>query len=478
MNVRLGSFAKKKNSTAVPSGGLVTTITGALRDGCSVERPMIGFAADRMTSPVRYNYAFVVEFARYYFIQDWEWYKGLWWAHMEVDPMATYKTQIGASSCYVLRAANQRDITITDGLYPSKSISYGYSPAEYEEIWDTDALSGGTYIVGVIGKGDSGVGAVNYYALTASEMNSFRSQLLSNIGDVVGITEITNELLKALFNPFQYVVSCTWFPISYSEISGSAASQINLGWWTINASGKVVSNFTVKIPSTGTGHIEAKAPTQAYSDGGGYRLSAPYTSYTLVFPPFGEITLDAQVIAEKLNEALPVSDSVNLEYAIRVDLISGNGYLELWCGDYMMTFCEGKIGVPTQLGQITQNIGGALQSGAEAVASYGSGNAALAVVGTLGGIISGTQNYLPRATTKGLNAGITVFHYGAYVTSKYNPPVPQSNEENGQPLCQTKVISTLPGYVKTMNCDIVITGATDTEQEKVRGIMNGGFFYE
>lgn len=470
MVVILQSFAKKHNSTAVPSGSGVSK-TGTLRDRCTVQNPVIGFAISVTESPVAFNYAHISAFNRYYFITDWEWNGGLWWAYMQVDAMASFRDRIANQYCYILRATAEFDNNISDGLYPSTSISYGYSPAEYEQYTDTYALNGGTYVVGVIGQGESGVGAVNYYAMTPSAMATFRNALLTNT-DYVGITEITTELLKALLNPFQYVVSCTWFPFSLNRFSGSSVGAIKLGWWSITTSALLLDNFTITILRR---TVSITPVPQAVTDGAGYRLSAPFSSYTLIIPPFGEIELDAQIVAQQLNRFAPQISAANVEFTIRVDLISGNGYLECWVGEYMLAFREGKFGVPTQLGQITQNVGGAITGIASGVASIVSGNP---IVGAVGGIYSGLDSAMPRVQTSGLNAGITLFYYGAYVTAKYNPPVSDDLEENGKPLCQTKQISTLSGYIKCMNSHIIINGATDAETREIRNIMNDGFFYE
>ena len=471
MVVDLIAFAKKHNSTAVPPGG-GTPKTGTLRDRCSIQAPIIGFAIAVTESPAQYNYAHIAAFNRYYYITDWEWSGGLWWAYMQVDALASFKDRIANQFCYVLRASAEYDNNISDGLYPSKAVSYGYSPAEYEEYTDTYELSGGTYIVGVIGKGESGVGAVNYYALTPDAMNTLRNSLLTDT-NYIGVVEITNELLKALLNPFQYIVSCTWFPFSYSRFASAASvSAIKLGWWSVTASAKVLSGFTVTMLRQ---HVTVTPVPQAVTDGAGYRLSSPFSSYTMVIPPFGEIELDAKLVASEIAQGAPYSYETSVEFTVRVDLISGNGYLEAWLGNHMVAFREGKFGVPTQLGQITQNVGGAITGVVGGLASVATGNA---FVGAVGGIMSGLDSATPRAQTTGLNAGITLFYYGAYVTSKYNPPVSDDLEENGKPLCKTKQISSIPGFIKCMNSHVIITGATDAETQTIRNVMNEGFYYE
>ena len=42
---------------------------------------------------------------------------------------------------------------------------------------------------------------------------------------------IDDGLLKTLFNPFQYVVSCKWYPCKIDV--GSQLSSLPYGWWTL-----------------------------------------------------------------------------------------------------------------------------------------------------------------------------------------------------------------------------------------------------
>ncbi len=472
MNVSLMSFSKKKNSTATPSSG-GSVKTGVLREGCSVIRPVIGFELSR-TVFANWNYAYISDFYRYYYIQDWVWDGGLWWAYMEVDPLASFKVGIGASSCYVLRSASEYDNGIIDNMYPSEAYSYGASPAEYEDYLDIEHLTDSIYVVGIIGQGDGGRGgAVTYYAFTEGQLSTFKSQLLTNT-DFVGITEITTELLKSLLNPFQYVVSCMWFPISYSNVSGSEVSSIKLGWWTINTTAKKISATTYSLDEIS---INVEPVQKAVTDGGGFRFSSPFSTYTLIIPPFGEINLDSQIIAEGICYS-GQQHTTQVSFKIMIDLMTGNGYMELFCREYTLGFFEGKFGVPCQLGQVTQNIAGSISSASGAIASMASGNAIVGGLTAIASVISGIQYAMPRLETRGLNAGRAVYSYGAYVTCKYNPPVTGDPNENGRPLFKTKIISSLSGYIKTLNSDITLAGATDAEQEQIRTFMNGGFFYE
>lgn len=470
MNVMLGSFAKKRNSTALPSGGQ-TSISGTLRAGCSIQNPIIGFAENRMSTPAAYNYAYITQFARYYFIQDWRWEGGLWWAYMEVDVMGSFKTPIGQSSCYVLRAASEYSDIITDSLYPTYSIASSIIDDIQDPLWDTDDFNQGTYVIGVIGQSTGG-GAVNYYTLSPASMENLKNALLTTT-DYIGTTEITTELLKSLVNPFQYIVSATWFP--YTNIPSSGSQTIKFGWWTATgASGGVLSTKTLTKRSALKAHAHPSATR-------GYLHSAPYSKYTAFIAPFGEIELDPQIIANGM-ATHDAETYCGIDTTLYVDLVTGNGYLVLKVGDNVVAFRQGKIGVPVQLGQITQNVSGAIGS---AFAGLGSalmgaitGNIAGAIVGTSGAILSGIQCAYGQVKTGGVDGGISLFSIDPHIETRFNAPVHEDITENGKPLCETRTISALSGYIKTLNADIAIPGATDNEQERIRAMMNGGFFYE
>ena len=475
MNVMLGSFVKKRNSTALPSGSQ-TSISGTLRTGCSIRNPVIGFAENRMSTPAAYNYAYITQFGRYYFIQDWKWEDGLWWAYMEVDVMGSFKTGIGLSSCYVLRSASEWDSKITDELYPA----IGFRSSSRHQFENPLApnmgdLTQGEYVVGIVGQ-DGGVGAVSYYGFNPTFFREFRNQLLSGT-NYLGITEITDNLMKALTNPYQYITSAIWFPFS---IRTGAVNNVKLGWWQLGAMAAPVTNLTVDYVVEETCEFELQDVTAKH-----FMYSSPYATYTCFFPPFGEIELDPQIIAEYISiddEDSSVS-TLSLNFHLYVDLITGNGYIYILCAGAIVGFREGKIGVPVQLGQVTSNIsgavGGTVQSIISGVATAAKlGNAAGWAVAGLGAITSATHNIFPKSQTVGMNAGLAVYDMTPYVQITMLDIVDESIQENGRPLCKTKTISSLSGYIKTMNADIEIAGATDSEQEQIRTMMNGGFFYE
>lgn len=473
MNVSLMSFSKKKNSTATPSSG-GSSLSGTLREGCSVIRPIIGFDIGRTSFP-NYNYAYIADFGRYYYVQDWEWYGGLWWAYMESDPMASFKTGIGASSCYVLRAASEWDGTIVDAVYPTKN-KVRTECVDLQLSW-ADSFDSGKYVVGILGQG-TGDAAVNYYVMSPAEMSAFRTALMSNVNSLVGTTEITSELTKALFNPFQYVVSAMWFP--FSNIPASASANIKLGWWDTGVSAGVLSeayekdNTIITMNTSLSGMDTEVLP---------WMLMEPYSEYTLVMPPFGSIKLDSKIVASNIDTettGYPVSIDLDTVY----DYISGNAFLEVSINGILVAYKEAQIGVNTIMAQSTQDfIGGSINvlSGLTNMilspiigGVSGIGNS----IGSLGQIYNGAKGFVPEVQTSGSQGGIGAVQTRSFTIVSRSQFTDFNVQEFGRPLCKTKTISTMSGYIKTMNADIVLANATDAEQEQVRLFMNGGFFYE
>ena len=116
MDVYLMQFKKKENSTLQPTINF-QPFSGTLRESCSIINPSIGFDLGQNTTPVA-NYAYIPTFSRYYFIENWTWERGIWWAEMAVDVLASWRSDIGSSSNYVLRAAAASNGYVEDSYYP------------------------------------------------------------------------------------------------------------------------------------------------------------------------------------------------------------------------------------------------------------------------------------------------------------------------------------------------------------------------
>lgn len=114
MNVKFYTFSKRVNSTARPTGG--TDYTVILKEPSSVISPRLDLIWTGTGSPTAFNYAYIGDFGRYYWVTNWEYQNRKWTASLSVDVLASWKTEIGNSAKYVLRSAADSDPNIIDKI--------------------------------------------------------------------------------------------------------------------------------------------------------------------------------------------------------------------------------------------------------------------------------------------------------------------------------------------------------------------------
>lgn len=472
MDLTLYTFSKRRNSTARPSGG--ATYSGALREPCDTLAPSIGLDLGQASNPAAYNYAYVSDFGRYYWISSWTWESGLWWCNLTVDVLASWKTQIGSSSNYVLRCTGRWNGDIVDNMYPAT----GYHTSQSVDIAQS---FGGCYVVGVVA-GAAGVnGAISFLQFSPAEFAAFATSLLSTIewtgadfqsqGSLSedGLTEVT---FKALFNPAQYIQSCKWMP--FAPVQPSSLSSTPLGWWTVdNATCHPVSvrRYTQVYSVTLPQHPQA-------STRGNYLNLEPFTRYTLKIQPFGNFVIDTSRVAR----------SHSIEIYIEADIESGIGILEIFSGDGatssdkdLLIYAEKKIGVDIALAQQSQDIFSAASSLITGGAAMAQSALALNPVGIIeggsGGIMNAISAFTPRVQVLGSSSGFASYDGTSYLTADFNAVVDEDPAQLGKPLCQVAQLSTLPGYQLIASPD-VLAPCTHRELTEITDFLASGYFFE
>ena len=469
MNVELYKFTKRLNSTArpVPSSG--TSFTCELKDETSFINPILKFRPDHLTSglfsPSAYNYAYIAYWQRYYYITDWKYLNGIWECYLTVDVMASFKTEIGSTSAYIIRSNSASNGNIIDSFYPAKS-DVTIQKTNVACAWYNVAPSGGSYILGVINyENGNKIGALNYYALTTSQLSSILNYLFTdNIYNASSITEMGSGLYKSLFNPFQYIVSCLWFPFSTSAF-GSSQADVKVGYWSTGVQGIIVSSLAEKT------FVTATIPDHPQLSRGAYLNRAPYTKHTLYIPPFGCIPIDTNFISigKYLYSAVLV-DHITGQATIRVALSPSANNLN----EYNI-MCErtGMIGVPIQLAQVLTDYVNTLSSATDVISSALSFN----LGGVFKGLLSSVESQMPKVSTSGANGSFIETLQYPQLISEFLNIVNENQTEFGRPLCDTRTISTLSGYIQCGEADHAFSG-TRAENEEINRNMKEGFFYE
>lgn len=472
------NFSKDVNSTKQPSS---TTVWGtyqcALHEPCSIIAPTIILALPMTSNLATVNYAYISSFNRYYWVRDIRWDDGRWFISMDTDPLASFKTTIGNSTQYVLRAAAIYDPAITDLHYATKAEvrtitqSLATSPFSY-------LLQNGSFVVGIVND-DPTFGSVHYSVLTMSEFQSLLTFLLST-GTYMG-TDILNDMsmdtAKVILNPIQYIVSCQWFPFSITRTS--PGTYIKIGWWTTTIADHGISTqnagdyLVSKIFSFTT---VPKHPQAAETVGGNERAylnSAPYSTYKIYLPPVGEVEISSGKMC--------YADYVDVNYFI--DLLTGIATIRVstYRTDLQRTgktlIQDVPMAIDIPVAQVLQNW---RSNAIQAVQNISSGNWESALTNVAEAALGYfVLNGADGATYSGGKQGyIQPYNWDPYIKLDYVEQVGTNRALFGQPLCGTAPISTLPGFIQCQNAHIEVPGAMRSELNEIETFMNGGFFYE
>ena len=271
--------------------------------------------------------------------------------------------------------------------------------------------------------------------------------------------DISVELQKELVNPFQYIVSCYWFPFTATQMAGDMA-QIKFGWWDSGVyGGKLAeSQRVVSLEQT----FELPRHPQAATRGI-YLNDAPFTRYMLNCYSFGSIPID------------PAPFVANNAGAIEIDVDIFTGVAQMYVATQSSRlFTEiSQFGVPIQINQNTANvIGGALSlAGGLVGVAYGN------YVGAGQGILSAVESAFPQVQSKGANGSKVAFMQTPNIVASFRQLVEEDNAQIGRPLCAQRTIIGLSGYILCEDADLDTSGTT-SEKEQIISFMNSGFYYE
>ena len=100
------------------------SLTGTLRDSCSLIEPVINIESSNV---LRFNYAYIPDFQRYYFVKEIiNLRKNIWTLELEVDPLMSFKGDILALQVVVDKQSsdNLGDEYIDDGSLVADSFTF------------------------------------------------------------------------------------------------------------------------------------------------------------------------------------------------------------------------------------------------------------------------------------------------------------------------------------------------------------------
>lgn len=497
LSVRFWSgFAKRENSTQMPVGTPTYTMSCELKSETGILNPILEIGMPMTFNPRSLNYAAIDEFLRFYFVTDWTWSGGLWLCSLRVDVLATYKTEIGSSTKYVVRSAAEENTGIVDTLYPSM---FGPRQTYTDQInlgWArsfTDAAA--AFVLGVesnsFGSSStaSNAGPIKYWVMSVGQLISLVNYILDPYSDPDNpgsldwhdlpqdLTELT---YRTLYDPFSYIKSCKFFPY----IDGTAWGVLYpyIGFGNYLASVPLISQWAgLRNDATTWPYqsVRLDLPT-GWNLRRAREMTSPYTRMYLTLNPWGIIELNPSDFAR----------AIKIEVEIFPDYISGDCLLKIYAvyasdPRALISQSSAKIGLDIPL-TATMSKGDGLISGASAVAAglsavAGASGVGAAVAGTLtaaGGALSAASalSPTPGLSVGGLPGGLRAMD-GLITLSVWDTQFADEDiSEYGRPLYRLRRLDTLSGYIKCGDGDISINGYDD-ERRQISEYLTGGFFY-
>lgn len=474
MTVTFWSFSKRQNSTLRPSSAASASFNCVLKDASGVLRPVLEIYNSAAWNPSQLNYAYIADYQRYYYVTEWTYNTGVWECSLQCDAMASHKTEIGQEFKYVLRAASVYDPDVVDTIYPSIA-SQPNVFADTESFGYAQDFIYGQYIIGLANRDSVGTGAVTYYSVTASQIRSLVQYMFVQVSDLwtQGFTGMTDVLYRCLYDPFSYIKSCMWFPLTQAGVTqstlkfGNYDSGITAMILSRDASSWNTPNHVLSLPSDWTTR-QARSRTN------------PACHMYLRLNPFGVIELNPADLA----------GATGVHVKVIPDYISGEALMEVRArygtsNGALLAQKVARIGVDINLSSSSINAGGLLSgalgiaSGVAAIATGGTSAIAGGIISAIGGVGSVAESAIPTmGNSTGQTAGGIALMDGVATLQVITQNFPAERPlELGRPLLQNKTLSTLSGFIKCADGEISIAGYPDEITEISTHLVNG-FFYE
>lgn len=466
---------KRINSTKRPQGGTAFDIT--LKDDTSLLQPEIYLKWPGSGSPTEYNFCYIPDFSRYYWISNWTYTERQWAASLTVDVLSSWKTEIGASSKYVLRSAAAYDPHVLDTMYPATGESQDLEWTAAFGI-PVNPVNGGAYILSVAGSAPNTptVGGCGYYVCSPAEITNIINNAFNTVQSAINgqpaqgnnwlesiLLWIGNNFIKGVSDISKFINSIMWVPLSPGDIS-SGSVRVFLGVVDVGeAHPLTVPRATKQLDFSLTG-ID---PDQDWE------WMSPYAYYTFEMLPFGVVPLDS----------VPVLKYKMIKCNIVIDVISGIGTMKIYGVEsgatmYLIAERSAQMGVPIQLGGYNINYVSALSNVVGGIASGAiTGGLPGALQSGASGIGDAVKSMIPDAITDGRSGGTGALETIGKIHCRRLLHTPQDITEQGRPLCEIRTLSTLPGFILCRDGDITAP-ATDGELQQISQYLTGGFYYE
>lgn len=464
------------------------TITGTLREPCSILRPEI--VIERQSSPVNWTHIRIHDFNRWYYINNIVSVgENLWQLSCSVDVLETYhgsrddETMLYGCTGIVSRNEGASDPTLTDSAIPIQNnitMNLVSGVAAAGNTWESSdylmhETPSDTHTRYQIMYGLAAYDANNVYINTGYPQAITTSTQTDYTGTVKFAIEQSTILMGKPLTDF--ILKSYWLPFGTSQVSSKAK--------------------TLKVPGTGTDitFTDPGAPILATGMWSGewtatipantsyrYKNYAPFRDVFVEFLPFGRIKLDNAVIFSN------TYTNPKVYFKVRCNPATGDAYLSYYTDDFPEQFLAQSnvaINLPftgnmVNYGQIAGSVASSVVSGVATIGSAASGNYAGALAAgasTLANIAS--MNNAGRSASVGaLSGGYVAMRPNVYIYDNTTNANARNNNLLGMPLYESKKISNVYGYAEITNIHLEGFTATAQEKSELLSILAGGVVFD
>lgn len=482
ITIKLGTFTKRINSTKQPTLSGFTDFDCVLKDTTSVDNPTFLISAADLEG---YNYASWG--SRYYFVSALRSVRNnLWEVDCSLDVLATYKSNILATTAYVIYDTVS-NTELPDNRLPiktTKSISVSTTACPF-------VPDGGCYILSLTGSnGTTGVYKADQGELAAliNDVSDISNDLFNmpvaptpptppTTSTIESEINFAADMIKYFVDVAKWILDVVTYPISQFFGSGDIPQNIrecrfipfNVGTTsgsTLIYLGTFKTQQSLGKLNTETVHrtVSVSIPWQA-SD---FRRRSPYTEVYLYLPYIGMIKLSS--------ENLVGQSSISVAYTLA--LRDGSLICTVSSGGEILGQYSGNVGASVPIGVSNINLPKAAQSvisGATAAASKNLGGVGMAVLNFADAV---TPNFTSIGGLDGLAGIATNQNITCYTVFHDTIVAPNSQLQTiGSPTMAPKALATLTGFCQCMDAHVEAP-AMDNELEAIDNYLNSGFFIE
>ena len=312
-NIKFYAFNKKPNSTKVPDDSSAIPFVCKIKDESSIMSPVIELHYMVENFTTSYNYCYIDEFKRYYFIDDKIRNQNVWTIYTHCDVFASFKSSILNSIQYVIRSSSSYDGSIIDNLYLNKfntegvnarAVRYrGYTDSNEDFLPDcvrcfdyngnnevpaavfNMGINDGYFVLGITGS-DNATGT-SFYIMPYSVFKAFIKKAFTlNPSDM---SDVSSGLANAIYDPLSYITMCKWYPhVRYDVLD--IVTEIYVGRYKIDTFGTA---YELPAMNTARYTFDITIPKHDNSTSRKYLNVSPFSEISLYFEPFGIIPIDS-----------------------------------------------------------------------------------------------------------------------------------------------------------------------------------------